>query len=184
VNRRLIAGAARSVRRCAAGAQPAAVPVLGVALWLAATPALAACTDPAGPEVNWRRCYQDARNLVAVDLTGAQLRDATFQRSALDRATLAGADAYRAKFISATLTEAVFDGARLTESDFTSADLTGASLKDADLRNARFVGATMVGVDLSGARLGGAELRNADLSGATWVDGTRVCAEGSRGQCY
>lgn len=145
--------------------------------------ALAGCTDPATPEVNWRRCFHDGRPLVGVDLTKAQLRDATFQRSDLTRANLTGADAYRAKFVSATLPQVVFDGARLIEADFTRADLTAASLRGADLRNAKLVGADLRGADLTGARLEGTDLRNANLSMAVWLDGTRVCAEGSVGQC-
>jgi len=167
----------RNVRRAVATA------ALALSCGIAA-PGFAACTDPAAPEVNWRRCFQDGRTLAGVDLTAAHLRDTVFQRSSLDKAVLAGADAYRAKFISSTLKDARLDGARLIEADFTNADLTGASLRDADLRNARLVGAVLRSVDLTGARLVGADLRNADLSGATWVDGTRVCAEGSRGQCY
>ncbi|MEM1399656.1 MAG: pentapeptide repeat-containing protein, partial [Pseudomonadota bacterium] len=60
----------------------------------------------------------------------------------------------------------------------------GADLTEADMRNARLVGADLRDADLSGARLSGADLRNADLSGATWVDGERVCREGSTGQCH
>ena len=143
----------------------------------------AACTDPAGPGVNWRRCYHDGRNLARVDLTDARLRDATFQRSILDESTMAGADAFRAKFISARMIGVVLEGARLIEADMTKANLTGAIFRDADLRNARLVEAVLHGADLTGARLTGADLRSADLSGATWVDGERVCSAGSIGQC-
>jgi uncharacterized protein YjbI with pentapeptide repeats len=37
---------------------------------------------------------------------------------------------------------------------------------------------------LSGAQLKGADLLEADLSGATWIDGKRVCADGSIGRCH
>lgn len=147
------------------------------------TNAVAGCTDPASPGVNWRRCYHDGRDLTAVDLTGAQLRDATFQRSQLDRGNLSGVDGFRAKFISASMSSVDLEGARLFEADLTKADLSGASLRGADLRNAKLVNAVLREADLSGARLAGADLRNADLSGATWVNGTRICAEGSLGQC-
>ena len=53
----------------------------------------------------------------------------------------------------------------------------------ADLRRARFFDAILREADLTGARLPGADLTRADLSGATWVDGKRVCAEGSLGRC-
>lgn len=146
--------------------------------------AQAACTDPAAADVNWRRCYVDNRDLTGVTLNGAMLREATFQRSNLTGATLAGADAYRAKFLSSTMVRSVMDRARLIEADLTRADMTGASLVGADLRNAKLVGAIMVGVDLTNVQLAGADLRNANLSGARWIDGTRICAPGSMGQCH
>lgn len=145
--------------------------------------AAAACTDPAQAGVNWRRCYHDGRNLARVNLTNAELRDATFQRSILDYSVMIGADAFRAKFISARMIGVVLDEARLIEADMTKANLTGASFRDADLRNARLVEAVLRDADLTGARLAGADLRQAELSGAIWIDGERVCAEGSIGQC-
>ena len=36
---------------------------------------------------------------------------------------------------------------------------------------------------LDGAQLEEADLSKADLTGATWIDGKRVCAEGSIGKC-
>jgi len=152
-------------------------------MFLVSTSAVAGCTDPASPGVNWRRCYHDGRDLGAVDLSGAQLRDATFQRSLLDGGILDGIDGFRAKFISASMTGVSLNGSRLFEADLTKADLTGASLRDADLRNAKLVNAILRDTDFTGARLAGADLRNADLSGAIWVDGTRICADGSIGQC-
>lgn len=145
--------------------------------------AIAACTDAAADNVNWRRCYMDGRDLKGVSLGQAMLREATFQRSDLSDAKLSGADAYRAKFLSARMARAVMDDTRLIEADLTRADLSGASLKGADLRNAKLVGAVMKGADLTGARLEGADLRNADLTGARWADG-RVCGDGSVGQCH
>lgn len=156
--------------------------MLAVAL-LSAAPALAGCTDPAAAEVNWRRCYLDGRDLPRADLRGAMLRDATFQRAMLEGANLANADAYRAKFVSADMKGAILDGARLIEADLTRAVLDGGTAKGADLRNAKLVGVSLVEVDLTGAQLGGADLRNADLSRAIWVDGKRVCAPNSIGQC-
>lgn len=145
--------------------------------------ASAGCADAPGPGVNWRRCYLDSSDLKGTDLTGAMLRDTTFQRTDLSRAVLTGADAYRAKFLSATLVGTVLDGTRLIETDFTRADLTGARLVGADLRLAKFVDATLVGAILTGALVDRTDFRRADLSGATWIDGTRICAPGSIGRC-
>lgn len=149
----------------------------------AAGPAWADCTDFPQPGVNWRRCYHDERVLQGVDLTGAMLRDATFQRSDLSYAVLKEADAFRAKFVSATLVHVVLDGARLMEADLTRANLSGASLRGTDLRYAKLVFADLTGADLTGAELRRTDLRNADLSGATWIDGKRICGAGSIGQC-
>jgi uncharacterized protein YjbI with pentapeptide repeats len=143
----------------------------------------AACTDPARPGADWRRCYFDERNFGNVDLTGSHLRDSRFIRAKLAGANLSKVDAHRAKFISAIVTGVRFDGARLTEVDFTRAILSKSTFRKADLRRARFVRANLRGADLSGAKLKGADLLGADLSRATWIDGKTICAEGSLGQC-
>ena len=143
----------------------------------------AACTDPARPEADWRRCYFDERDFSGADLSGARLRDARFIRAKLSGANLTGVDAHRAKFISAVLDGIAFDKSRLTEVDFTKADLRNASFRGTDLRRARLNRADLRGADLTDAKLRGAHLLNANLSGATWIDGKTVCAEGSLGQC-
>lgn len=141
------------------------------------------CTQPAAPKVDWQRCYVDERALNGDTLTGATLRETSFQRASLQRAVLAGVDGYRSRFLSADMRAAVLDGGIFVEADFTKANLAGASLRDADLRRAKFFRANLRGADLTGARLQGADLLNADLSGARWIDGARICAEGSSGQC-
>lgn len=141
------------------------------------------CTQPAEPRVDWQRCYVDGRDFTAHDLTGARLRETSFQRAILDRAVLTGVDGYRARFISATMKGARLDQGIFAEADFTKADLAGASLTGADLRRAKFFRANLRGADLTGGKTLGADFLNADLSGARWVDGNRICAEGSLGQC-
>jgi uncharacterized protein YjbI with pentapeptide repeats len=125
---------------------------------LVSGPALAGCTDAAAPGVDWSRCYLDGKDLRNVDLTGAWLRSASFNRADLSDSNLSEVDGFRAKFVSAMAT-------------------------NAHLRHARFFRANLRGADLTGARMRGADLLNADLSGATWTDGEKVCAEGSIGQC-
>lgn len=147
-------------------------------------PALSAdCTTPAAPKVDWQRCYMDERDLSGHDLSGARLRETSFQRSLLHATLLQGVDAYRVRFVSADLRGAVLDQGTFAEADFTKADLTGASLKQADLRRAKFFRASLRGTDLTGAQVDRAEFLNADLSGARWTDGGHICAEGSVGQC-
>jgi uncharacterized protein YjbI with pentapeptide repeats len=141
------------------------------------------CTQPAAPDVDWQRCYMDGRDFSGHDLTGARLRETSFQRSQLKGAVLVKVDAYRVRFISAVLAGARLDDGQFADADFTKADLNGASLVRADLRRARFFHATLRGADLTGAKTLGAELLNTDLSGARWTDGKTICAEGSFGQC-
>ncbi|MBF0561588.1 MAG: pentapeptide repeat-containing protein [Alphaproteobacteria bacterium] len=143
----------------------------------------AACTDPARPKVEWQRCYHDDNDLSAVNLDGAQLRDATFQRSNLSRAILTKVHAFGAKLISTNLSGANLDNSMFSEADFTKADLSGATLRNTNLQRARLYRATLRKADLTGARMDGADLLEADLTGATWTDGKHVCAAGSIGQC-
>jgi uncharacterized protein YjbI with pentapeptide repeats len=154
-----------------------------LALLLVPAAALAGCTDPPAPGVNWQRCVQDGLEFREVDLTGARLRGTSFFRADLTGSDLSEVNAFEAKFVNAMMAGVRLDRAKLSEADFTKADLSKASLVGADLRRARFFSAVLRGADLTDARLGGADLTRADLSGATWRDGTHVCAEGSIGRC-
>lgn len=73
--------------------------------------------------------------------------------------------------------------ARLRGASFKRADLTGANLSKAGAFRAKFVNAKMSKARLDGAQLEEADLSKADLTGATWIDGKRICAEGSIGKC-
>jgi len=145
--------------------------------------ALAGCTDPPAPGVNWQRCIFDGLDISQADLSGARLRDGSFFRANLSGSNLSKSSAFKAKFVNAVMREAVLDGAKLSEADFTKADLTKASFLGADLRRARFFDAMLREADFSNARLGGADFTRADLTGATWTDGKRICGEGSIGRC-
>ena len=149
----------------------------------AVLPAWADCSDVAQPGVHWRRCLQDGQDLRGVDLTAANLRDASFKRADLSAATLVDVDGRRAKFVSTTMQGVILNGARLVRADLTKADLSGASLRGADLTRARLFRANLRGADLTGAQLASTDLLRADLSGAIWIDGVTICAEGSIGQC-
>jgi uncharacterized protein YjbI with pentapeptide repeats len=162
-----------------------AILVLGLTcLLVGAEPVLAECADVPAPGVYWRRCLQDGQDLRGVDLTGATLRDASFERTDLTEAILVEADARRAKFISATLQKARLDHANLVRADLTNADLTDASLVGVDLTMARMFRADLSRANLTGARLASTDLLKAVLAGATWIDGKTICAEDSVGQCH
>ncbi len=143
---------------------------------------LSHCTAAPSPGVNWLRCFFNERDFSGVDLTGAVIRESSFNRAIFKEAILKGVDARETKFVSADLTGAVLTDADLKNADFTRARLTNADLRGADLREARLFRADLTGADLTGARLDGADLFMAVLDGATWPDGSR-CAPGSRGLC-
>jgi uncharacterized protein YjbI with pentapeptide repeats len=157
---------------------------LACALVAFAEPVLADCSDFAQPGVYWRRCSQDGQDLREADLTGATLRDASFQRADLSGAILIDADARRTKFVSAEMQDAVLDRANLVRADLTNANLPGASFKDADLTWTKLFGANLSGANLSGARLADTDLHRAVLDDAIWIDGVTICAKGSLGQCH
>ena len=152
----------------------AAVPVM---------PAIAGCSDAPAPEVYWRRCVFDRQDLTDVDLTEANLRDASFKRADLSASVLAGVDAQRAKFVTSIMEDVILDGANLARADLTKANLQGASLRGANLTWARMFRADLTDADLTDARLDNTDLLQAVLDGATWTDGKTVCAEGSIGRC-
>ena len=152
-------------------------------LFMGVGPAVAACTDPPGPGVDWRQCNYDRYELRGIDLSGANLDGASFNRSLMSETSFDRIDGGRVRFIDAELKNTSFSKARLRYADFTEADLQGASFTDADLANARLVSADLRGADLTGARIRDADFYRAELSGATWIDGTRVCAEGSLSFC-
>jgi uncharacterized protein YjbI with pentapeptide repeats len=162
---------------------PALHVLVAALLLLSAVSAHASCSDPAGPGVDWRRCLLDRRDFPGTDLTGAILRDASLQRTDLSKAKLVEVEGPDARFVSSVLAEADLSRSNFRSADFSRADLRGATLKDADLRRARFFNANLQGADLSGANLAGVDLTGAQLAGATWIDGSRVCGEGSIGVC-
>jgi uncharacterized protein YjbI with pentapeptide repeats len=163
--------------------QPRHLPTLVLAALLLAVPAYAACTSPAAPEVVWRRCLLDGRDLTGVDLSRGLLRDSSLQRTRLMRARMVGVDAIEGRFVSADMTGADLTEATLRNADFTRAILRGANFSRADLRGARLFRADMTGADLTGADLTGADFSGAILDGARWTDGQRLCAAGSVGTC-
>ncbi len=150
---------------------------------LAAPPVLAGCPDAPTKGVDWRKCKKNGLNLAGVNLTGAVIRDASFNSGDLKKAVLAETDARGAQFINTDLQEAVLDGANLRTADFTRADLRGASFQEANLWRARFFKADLRGANFTGARVEDTDFFEADLSGATWTDGEFHCAAGSIGQC-
>ncbi|ANI91255.1 Uncharacterized protein in mobD 3'region [Dietzia timorensis] len=133
-------------------------------------------------EESWSRLdLSDANlseaSLMRVDLSGAALTSADLSGANLIGANLSGANLIGADLSGANLLNADLSGARLLIADLSgarlmSADLSGARLKRADLVGARLVRANLIGADLSDARL-----KRADLSGARLSDAGSFVAE-------
>ena len=160
-----------------------ALALAGVMLAAAPHPATAACTDPPRPAVDWRSCNFDKFELSNIDMSGAKLDRASFNRAVMKGTAFTGIDGARTRFLNADLRETSFAGASLRYTDFTDADLRDATFEGADLADARFVAADLRGANLTGARIRGSNFYRADLSGATWVDGAQICAENSISFC-
>ena len=174
----------------------------------AASEARAACDDPAGYGVDWSGCDKSHLNLSGhsdnanAESTATSADQATNEGSLQltdpgvyvndpdafpDIAILSGADLTGTNLTGANLSGVRLVGAKLTNADLTNTNLSGADLDGANLRNANLSranlrGAILIESDLTGADLTGANLDGANLSGAIWTD-TRVCAEGSIGEC-
>jgi uncharacterized protein YjbI with pentapeptide repeats len=98
-------------------------------------------------------------------LKGAKLR---IERQDIRGVDLSGRDLRWATFTGSTL-----DGANLKGTDLRSADLTGCSLRGADLRGAKLDLAQLPDVDLTGAKLDHTTLAEAVLRGA-YLEGTSM----------
>ena len=101
------------------------------------------------------------RDILPVNLAGANLTRVDLARADLTRVDLARAD-----LTGANLARARLVGARLTRADLTSARLTGAHLFDAVLAGADLTGAVLTRAILIGAHLTGANLTRANLTRA------------------
>jgi uncharacterized protein YjbI with pentapeptide repeats len=103
----------------------------------------------------WRQLHLNERvDLIAVDLSNADLRGAN----------LSGAEIFSADLSGANLFEAKLNGASLSETNLSGADLSRADLTDANLSNANLLGATLNSTKLNRANLNGADLSKASLS--------------------
>ncbi|MBC6439632.1 MAG: pentapeptide repeat-containing protein [Rhodospirillales bacterium] len=165
-----------------------AVRVVCLALIVAAAgfalrPAHAGCSDLPAPGVDWRSCNLQGISFPASDMSDGNLRGASLSNADHTGSNFSGIDGYRVRFVESILVDTVFDGAALTDARFDRADLSGASMRDVAARNAKFQFANLSGVDFTGANLRDVDLTGTDLSGAIWIDGERVCAEGSMGIC-
>jgi len=95
---------------------PSSLPSLIAGLVLVfAGPALAGCTDPPAPGVEWRRCLLEESELAGANLQRAVLAGADLRRATLFRADLTNADLTGANLSGANLSGAMLGGARWTD---------------------------------------------------------------------
>ncbi|AKI02241.1 pentapeptide repeat protein [Hoeflea sp. IMCC20628] len=89
--------------------------------------AMAACSDPLGPKVDWSGCDKNHAYLTSADLTGADLTGANLYAANLYNADLGGADLRRADLTYANLMDAYLYGADMTDAIWTDGRLCAAN---------------------------------------------------------
>lgn len=101
----------------------------------------------------------------AVDLRGADFREARAHRLHLSGICLDSADLYKARMDGAHLPKSRLCGANLSKALLRDANLRGALLAESNLTGAHLEGAHLEGADLTGAHLKGTLLMDANLKG-------------------
>ncbi len=134
--------------------------------------------DLSGAELTEASC-------IGADLSGSRLASASLRGARLDAADLSRADLSGSQLSNAVLEDAICMRADLSDTDLTKANLRSALLHQVHLRGALLLEASLVfadlysadlrhanlaGADLRGAILIAADLRDADLSGANIQD--------------
>ena len=84
-----------------------------------ALPAMAACTDPAAPGVDWSGCNKATTDLGYVNLCHADLINTDLRQANLTHADLSNADLSHADLSHANLSHADLHGARLDRTKWT-----------------------------------------------------------------
>ncbi len=111
-----------------------------------------------------------ALDLREINLSGANLSNASFSQTDLSVANLAGANLSRTDLSQANLSVAKLNGANLSRANLSHATLNVATLTMADLREANLVQAELIRAELMRSDLSGADLRGANLSHADLRD--------------
>jgi hypothetical protein len=117
------------------------------------------------------------RDILPVNLAGANLTRVDLARADLTSARLTRADLTSARLTGAHLFDAVLAGADLTGAVLTRAILIGAHLTGANLTRANLTRANLTGAHLTRAgdpRIIHVDLTDADLTGVRWPEGVQV----------
>ena len=174
-----------------------ALPVLFLALLLTSISGLprydgtysglahAACSDPAGPGVDWSECRKrnliisgqdfSGANLSRVDFSSSDLREVNLENADVSKANLFRASLKGARGINANLSNTVaartdlsgadFTGADFSKAETTRVDFSNTSLDQADLSKGEFPRAVFTGADVSGVIFNNSNLARADFRG-------------------
>lgn len=118
--------------------------------------ALAACSDPPAPGVDWSDCVKIGQSMDGADLSNANLRGLLLSGSVMTNAVFKGADLIDTRFASTDLTGSDFSGANLVRTTFTD-----VLLVDTVFHNATMDFVTATNVDATDADFGGAKISDA-----------------------
>ena len=130
--------------------------------------ALAGCSDPPGPKVDWSNCNKVRKSMKGDNFSGAifnatDLSRSDFLGAKFVKADLTEANLYRARLNEADLTDAVMIKVEATRANFVKATLTRTKAAKAELLRADFTGAKITESDLSKAELGRTDFRRSTL---------------------
>jgi uncharacterized protein YjbI with pentapeptide repeats len=113
----------------------------------------------------WFRGTKEQREMAAVHLQKANLREANLQK-----AGLLGANLQKADLVGANLQEANLRVSNLQKADLVGANLQKASLRRANLQKASLIRAQLQGADLEGVTFGNEKQVGPQLADSQWSD--------------
>jgi uncharacterized protein YjbI with pentapeptide repeats len=117
----------------------------------------------------WNQWRAD-NSSVAIDLQGANLKEANLEGANLERANLKEANLERANLKEANLVHTAIYDAKLMGANLEDANLGGAQLAGANLEGANLYSANLCGAYFEFANLEGANLLSADLERAFFLN--------------
>jgi uncharacterized protein YjbI with pentapeptide repeats len=118
--------------------------------------ALAACSDPPAPGVDWSDCVKIGQSMDGADFSNANLQGLLLSGSVITNTSFKGANLTDTRFASTDLTGSDFSGAYLLRTTFTNVLLLGTIF-----HNTRMDIVTATNVDATDADFSGAEISDA-----------------------
>jgi uncharacterized protein YjbI with pentapeptide repeats len=118
--------------------------------------ALAGCSDPPAPGVDWSDCVKIGLSMNGANFSNANLRGLLLSGSVMTNTSFKGADLTDTRFASTDLTGSDFSGANLLRTTFTAVQLSSTVF-----HNAKMDVVTATNVDATDADFSGAEVSDA-----------------------